>query len=60
MIPLPFGSDSFEQLGVGSFKIVRKFQSCVQSFGIYLESFTQFLCSWIVKEGNVLVEIRHN
>jgi len=32
----------------------------LESFGIDLESFSQFLCSRIVEEGNVLVEIRHN
>ena len=60
MIPLSFDLDLFEQLCVGSFKIVSKFQSCVQSFGIYLESFAQFLGSRIVKEGNFLIEIWHD
>ena len=60
MIPLPFGSDSFEQLGVGSFKVVSKFQSRVQGFWINVESFSQFPRGRIVKEGNVLVEIRHD
>jgi hypothetical protein len=60
MIAFPFGSDSLEQLCVGSFKIVSEFHNCFQSFGIYIEPFSQFLCGWIVKEGNVLVEIRHD
>ena len=57
---LAFGLDSFEQLRVGSFQIVGKFHSGLQSFGIYLEPFSQFLGGWIVKERNVLVEIRHD
>ena len=59
-ISLPFSLDSFEQLGVSSFKLVGKFHSCLESFGIYLEPFSQFLRGRIVKEGNVLVEIRHD
>jgi hypothetical protein len=59
-ISLPFGLDSFEQLGVGSFKLVSKLHSCLESFGIHLEPFSQFLGGWIVKERNVLVEIRHD
>jgi hypothetical protein len=40
---LPFALDSFEQLGVGSFEIVSKFHSCLESFGIHLKTFPQFL-----------------
>ena len=60
MTLLPLGLDSFEEFRVGSFKLVRKVHSCFQSFGIYLELFSQFLGGLIVKEGNVPVEIRHN
>jgi len=60
MASLPFGLDLFEQLGVGSFKLVSKIHSFFQSFGIYLEVFSQFLRGRIVKEGNVLAEIWHD
>ena len=60
MTALSFGLDLFEQVRVGSFKLVRKADSFFQSFGIYLELFSQFSGSRIVKELNVLVEIRHN
>ena len=42
MIALSFGFNSFEQLGVRSFKLVGKFHRCVQSFGKKLEPFSQF------------------
>ena len=60
MISLPLGLNLLEQLGVGSFKLVRKAHSCFQSFGIYLELLSQFFGGRIVKEGDVLVEIRHD
>ena len=60
MISLALGLNLLEQLGVGSFKLVSKVHSFFQSFGIYLELFSQFLRGRIVKEGNVLVQIRHD
>ena len=60
MISLSFGLDLFEQCGVRSFKVVGKFHCGVQSFGIYLEPFSQFLGGRIVKKRNVLIEIRHD
>ena len=60
MIALAFGLDSFEQVGVRSFKLVRKSHSCVQSFGIHLEASPQFLCRWVVKERNILIQVQHD
>ena len=57
---LPLGLNLFEQLGVGSFEVVSKFHSCLESFRIHLEAFSQFLGGRIVKEGNVLIEIRYD
>jgi len=57
---LPLGLNSFEQLGVGFFEVVSKFHRCLESFGIHLEAFSQFLGGRIVKEGNVFVEIRYD
>ena len=60
MISLPLGLNLLEQLGVGSFKLVGKVHSFFQSFGIYLELFSQFFRGRIVKERNVLVEVRND
>jgi hypothetical protein len=60
MISLPLGLNLLEQLGVRSFKIVSKFHGFFQSFRVYLELLSQFLGGRIVKEGNVLIEIRHD
>ena len=49
-IALSLGLDSFEQSGMGPFKILSKFHIGLQSFGIYLELFSQFLGGRIVKE----------
>lgn len=57
MVVLPFGLNSFEQFGVCSFKLIGKFHACVQSIGVNLEPFSQFLCGGIVKERNVLVGV---
>jgi hypothetical protein len=58
--PAPFRLNAFEQLGVGSIQVVSKFHRCLQSFGIHLETFPQFPGRRIVKERNVLIQIRHN
>ena len=60
MIALSFGLDSFEQFGVRSFKLVRKLHVRVQSVGVNLKAFSLFLGRRIVKERNVLVQIRHD
>jgi len=60
MIAVPFGLNSLEQLGFGSIQVVSEFHRCLQSLGIHLETSSQFLGGGIVKEGNVLVEIRHD
>ena len=60
MIALALGLDSFEQFGVRSFKLVRKLHVGVQSVGVNLEAFSQFLGRRIVKERNVLVDVRHD
>jgi len=60
MITLSFGLDSFEQFGVRSFKLVRKLHVRVQSVGVNLEPLSQFFRGRIVKERNVLVQIRHD
>ena len=60
MTPLPFGLDLFEQCGLRSIEVVGKFHCGVQSFGIYLEPFSQFPGGRIVKKRNVLIEIRHD
>ena len=57
---LSFGLDSFEQCGVSSFKLVGKLHIGIERLGINLESFSQFLRSRIVKEGNVLIQVRHD
>ncbi len=59
-ISLAFGLDSFEQLRVGAFELAGKFHGFVQSLGIYLEPVSQLFGGGIIKERNVLVEIRHN
>ena len=60
MVALPFGLDSFEQFGIASFKLVCKFHSCLERLGVNLEPLSQFLCGWIVKKRNVLVQVRHD
>jgi len=55
-----FGLNSFKQLGLCSLQIMSEIRSCLESFGIHLETFSQLLCRRIVKEGNVLVEIRYD
>ena len=60
MIPLAFALDLFDQFGFGSLQVVSEFHSRFQSLGIDLETLSQLLCGRIVKEGNVLVEIRHD
>ena len=57
---LPFRLNAFEQFGVRSIQVVREFHSSLQSFGIHLETFSQFPGRRIVKERNVLIQIRHN
>ncbi len=42
-VALSFGLDSFEQLGMCSFKLVRKLHVRVQSVGVNLKAFSQFL-----------------
>jgi hypothetical protein len=58
MIALSFGLNSFEQFGVRSFKLIRKLHICFQRFGIYLEAFSQLARGWVIKEGNILVQVR--
>jgi hypothetical protein len=58
--PVPFGLNAFEQLGVRLIQVVSEFHRCVQGFGIHLETFSQFPVNRIVKEGNVLIQIRHD
>ena len=60
MVSLSFGLDSFEQFGVRSFKLICKFDPCIQSIGINLESFSEFFCGRILKERNVLIKVRHD
>ncbi len=57
---LPFGLDLLEQFGVSSFQIASKFHRCLQGVGIDFKTFPQSFCRRIVKEGNVLVQIRHD
>src|SRR5262249_14494337 len=57
---LPFGLNPFEQLGVRSIQIVREFHRCLQSFGVQLEGSSQFSGGPIVKERDVLPQIRHD
>src|SRR5206468_6682809 len=57
---VPFGLNAFEQFGVRSIQVVSEFHRCLQSLRVHLKTFSQFPGSWIVKEGNVLIQIRHD
>src|SRR5689334_19551077 len=57
---LPFGLNSPDQLGFGSLQVVSEFHSRFQRLRIDLETSSQLLRGGIVKEGNILIEIRHD
>src|SRR5205823_3442399 len=57
---VPFGLNAFEQFGVRSIQVVSEFHRCLQSLRVHLKTFSQFPGSRVVKEGNVLIQIRHD
>src|ERR1043165_5340318 len=47
-----------QQFALGFFQVVKKLGSVIQDVGVMLELLSQLFCGRVVKEGDVLIEIR--
>jgi hypothetical protein len=60
LMPLTFRPDLRQQLSVGFLEFVEKIHAHLQLLGVLREPFPQRFRGWIVKERNILVQIRHD